>query len=198
VLSSMLKYTDQELVDTIIHETVHTTIFIRNSADFNERLAVFLGNKGMELFYTKEEGADSPTLKEALADNDDDKVFSKFISQEIDDLENWYKNQKEKNEDVRAARIHDIQTRFEKDIEPKMKGTSYSRFKKMKLNNARLMLYKTYMKDLSDFETLYEQTGRDFTKFLNACRDLESHPKPEQGLKDLIAKLRDQPRDTTH
>lgn len=186
ILSSMFNYKDYDLVNTLIHETVHTTIFIKNSADFNERLAVFLGNKGMELFYLKEEGPDSPTLHQVHDENHDDKLFSVFISKEIESLKEWYKNQKDHNEDLRQSRIREIQTRFSREIEPKLKSKSYAKFKDLNLNNARLMLYKTYMQDLSDFETLYDQVGRDFSKFIEVCRKLESHPKPEEGLKELI------------
>lgn len=62
LLSSMLRYKDHDLVNTIIHEITHTTIYIKNNSDFNEQLAVFIGNKGTELFYKDLEGPDS-TLK---------------------------------------------------------------------------------------------------------------------------------------
>jgi len=42
VLSSMMNYENPDLVNLIIHETVHSTLFIKNHASFNERLATFL------------------------------------------------------------------------------------------------------------------------------------------------------------
>jgi predicted aminopeptidase len=63
ILSSMMSYSDHYLVETIIHETVHATIYIKDNADFNEQLASFLGAKGAEKFYLKHEGPDSKTLK---------------------------------------------------------------------------------------------------------------------------------------
>jgi predicted aminopeptidase len=189
ILSSMLRYPDYELVNTLIHETVHATIFIKSSADFNERLAVYLGNKGMELFYLKEEGPDSKTLKRVRDENEDDHLFSQFISHEIDLLAQWYKDQKDQNEDARKTRLKEIQARFEKEVEPHLKTNSYAKFKNTELNNARLMLYKTYMQDLSDFDTLYMISGANFSHFIQLCRKLEEHPKPEQGVKDLITSL---------
>ena len=188
LLSSMLSYKEYELVNTLIHETVHATIFIKNSADFNERLAVFLGNKGMEMFYLQEEGPDSPTLKIAQAENEDDKIFSEFISREIGELEKWYERQSVKDEAVRSERLRDIQQKFTREIEPRMKSQSYSKFKNLTLNNARLLMYKTYMQDLSDFESLYEQSGRSFDEFLRRCRALENSLKPEEDLKKLVSK----------
>lgn len=187
ILSSMLNYKDHSLVNTIIHETVHTTIYIKNSADFNERMAVFLGNKGMELFYLKEEGPDSATLKLTLDENFDDRIFSEFISKEISDLESWYKMNPEKNEANRMNRLHEIQERFTATVFPRMKTKAYSRFSEINLNNARLLNYKTYMQDLSDFEKLYEQVSHDFSRFLEKCFSLENSEKPEEALKAMVS-----------
>ncbi len=108
VLSSMLTYSDHDLVNTIIHESVHATLYIKNSADFNERLAVFLGNKGTELYYLETEGADSKTIKLIKEENEDDLIFSKFISQKIIDLEMWYKNNKSIDESLRTEQFDKI------------------------------------------------------------------------------------------
>ncbi len=187
LLSSMLAYPEHELVNTLIHETVHTTLYIKNSADFNERLAVFLGNKGMELYYHQEEGPDSKTVQQAQMENEDDRLFSEFISREISDLEQWYKNQSEKNEEARQKRIQEIQAHFKTELAPRLKSKSYSRFPELSLNNARLLVYKTYMQDLSDFEKLYTQVGGDFSKFIEKCKSLEASKNPEEDLKKLIS-----------
>ena len=70
-----------------------------------------------------------------------------------------------------------------------MKTDMYKKFSKVELNNARLLLYKTYMQDLSDFQTLYELTGENFTEFLHCCKTLKKSDKPEQGLKIIITDL---------
>lgn len=188
LLSSMLLYKNHDLVNTIIHETVHATLYIKHEADFNERLAVFLGNKGMEMFYLKEEGPDSPTLKLVQQENEDDQLFSKFISVEIKTLEEWYKNlpADQHNEEQRMARIKLIQENFKKDLQPKLKSNSYAKFPEMNLNNARLLVFKTYMQDLSDFEKLYEKLGRNFSQFIETCKSLEGSKNPSADLKKLL------------
>lgn len=189
ILSSMLRYDDYDLVNTIIHETVHATLYIKNSADFNERLATFLGNKGAELFYLKKEGADSPTLKLIQSENDDSKVFSKFISAELDALEKWYKElpASERSEEKRAQRIQQIQSKFSSEIVPHLKTDSYKKFADAKLNNARLLVYRTYMQDLSDFEKLYEIRDRNYFSFIEACRGLEKAKDPSAELKKMLS-----------
>jgi predicted aminopeptidase len=190
LLSSMLKYKDHDLVNTIIHESVHATLFIKSEADFNERLATFLGNKGMEMFYKEKEGPDSQTLLIARNENKDEKIFSKFITEEIKSMESWYVNQSVQKEELRQSRLKEITARFKLSVKEKLVTESYSRFDTVELNNARLIVYKTYLQDLSDFEELYNLSGNDFVQFLEVCKKLESHEKPSQGIKDLILEIK--------
>jgi len=189
LLSSMLRGKETSLVNTIIHESVHATLFIKNEADFNERLATFLGNKGMEMYYQELEGKDSSTLRAVKNDAEDEHTFANFISDELRKLDQWYKDLKpeDRNEELRQQRISQIQKNFETAALPKMKTKGWSGFQKAQLNNARLVVYKTYMQDLGDFEELYKATGNDFVEFMKVIRELENHKSPNEGLKELIA-----------
>jgi predicted aminopeptidase len=188
LLSSMLRYKDYDLVNTIIHETVHATLFIKHEADFNERMAVFIGNKGAEMFYQKEEGSASPTLQSVKNENLDDKVFSAWLSLKLKDLENWYKGlpANERAEDKRQQQFDKLQKDFENELLPQLKTETYKKFQTIKLNNARLLVYRTYMQDLGDFDKLYEKSGRDFKKFLEACKALEPEKDPVAALKAKV------------
>jgi predicted aminopeptidase len=207
LLSSMLRYSDQDLVNTIIHETVHATLYIKSSADFNERMAVFLGNLGAEKFYLKKEGPQSKTAQQIKLENEDERLFSTFISAEIRDLETWYKDEREKNggkpidptkdankaadEERRQAQFLLIQEHFKVSLAPKLKTDNYSHFPSIKLNNARLLLYKTYVGDLSDFAELYKLTGENVALFLEKCKSLKDNSKPEDGLRELIRQMKE-------
>lgn len=186
IYSSMLRYKPHDLVNTIIHETVHATVYIGSNADFNERMAVFLGNVGAEMFYTAKEGPASPTVALIRKENADDKIFSEFISRELKDLENWYQNNTSRNESDRLARIREIQTKFQANEGGKLLSGSYRKFHEQDLNNARLLLYKTYVSDLGDFEALYQKVGRDFGRFIEVAKSFEKSKDPEKALKDWI------------
>lgn len=198
LLSSMLKYDNYDLVNTIIHENTHATLFIKSNADFNERLASFVGNIGAEIFYHEKEGPQSLTLINAQKENHDEKVFSIFITNEIKRMEDWYHhftkensnlNPVEKNKkllSLREIEFSHIQNKFENDIKPQLKTKKYNYFSSLKLNNARLGLYKTYMMDLSDFEKAYEKLDKNLAKFLQFCQTLEKSNNPEKSLKDFV------------
>lgn len=184
VLSSMLRYKDHDLVNTIIHETVHAKLYVKSAADFNERLATFIGNVGTELFYQKIEGPDSPTLKGIRADNGDDKLFSGFISRETESLTAWYEERKNRPipEEKRQKRLLEIRERFVLEIAPKLSDTSYRGFDQGDINNARLLTYRLYFEDLSDFEAVFRKMGGDLKGFLAFCKGLEESTEPEKAL----------------
>jgi len=188
LLSSMLRYKDYDLVNTIIHETVHATLYIKHEADFNERMAVFLGNRGAEIFYSQDEGPNSPTLKTVKNENADDKLFSTWMSGKLKTLEAWYEAlpKDQQIDELRQKQFTQLQEDFKKELLPKLKTDTYKKFQDVKLNNARLLVYRTYMQDLSDFEKLFDKSGKDFKKFLEECKSLEKEKDPVAALKAKI------------
>jgi predicted aminopeptidase len=179
ILSSMLRMSEFDLVDTVIHETVHATVFIKNQSDFNERLATFLGHKGAELFFLKRDGPDSKELERFRFEGVDQSLFSSFITQELDSLQAWYLAQGEGvTDEQRQARFAEIRSRFEA-LTPSFKSKgAYSGFLRGEMNNARLMTYRMYLGSLDDFEAAWLQLGGRFSAFLEFSRKLEQSPDP--------------------
>ncbi len=189
VLSSMMRYDDSDLVDLIIHETIHTTLFIKNQASFNEKLATYLASVGTELFYKKLEGDNSPTIKKINLEHKDDKIFSKFITKEFSDLKSWYAQTKNINETSKKIRLKQINNKFILEIKPQLNTNKYDHFAQKELNNANLLPYKTYLSDLSDFEKLHIKLGSSFHKTLEFLKTLENVKNAEASLKQSINTL---------
>ncbi len=190
VLSTMLRYEDQDLVELIVHETVHTTLFIKDAVDFNERMATFLGQVGMRQFFDKRGGDNAKFIVAAEQQLADQKIFSKFISKEIADLKSWYEdNSQNLNSEAKAQRLEAIRKRFANTVKAKLQSKSYSGFESQTLNNAYLLGLQTYEHDLQDFFSLYEYHRGDFKKTLEYLKSLESTKKPDQALKDFVASL---------
>ena len=191
LLSSMLRYDDHTLAETLIHELIHTTFWVKNSAEFNERLASFLGRKGAQIFYKFKEGADSATSRLITDEAHDEKLFSEFITAEVKLLDQWYKELKEENRSIetKEKRIKEIQTKFKSEVIKKMKTDSWSRFSEMKLNNARLVMYRTYLSDFSVFEKLWVLTQQNVEAFLKACEPLKTSKDPNKELQKILTQL---------
>lgn len=191
LLSSMVDGADHGLVNVIIHESTHATLYIKSQAEFNERLATYMGNLGTELFYQKREGQKSSTLKQIADDNGDERAFSEFITREMNELKEWYEKEKKPiPEDRRQEQFKNIQTHFTKELLPKLKTKNYQRFAASNLNNAVLIYYRTYEFDLSDFDKLYDKLDRNLEKFISYCRTLEKSKDPSLELKSFLSSSR--------
>lgn len=80
VLSEMLNRSEGQLAELIIHELTHSTIFIKDSVEFNENLASFIGYKGAILFLNKKYGESSSYLEQYLnEENDYEQYVQHFI-----------------------------------------------------------------------------------------------------------------------
>lgn len=191
ILSSMTSYDDVDLVNTIIHETVHATIYISDNANFNERLATYLGDLGARMFYQQKDPQLYSKVSQLIDDDDaDQKVFSEFISQQIKQLEDWYGLHKNDPDLLvtREQQFEKIKSEFLSRIKPKLKTKRYSRFHESEINNARLLGFKLYMNDLQDFQKLNDHFKSDFSQILDYCKSLEKEKNPEEALKKFIAK----------
>ncbi len=188
LLSSMTYYRDEDLVETIIHELTHGTVFVKNNVDFNERLANFVGMKGMEAFYTAKEGSNSPTVTRARLGNDDSRIFAEFITEEIKSIEAFYKENKGKPGilEAREKEFQKIITRFTQNCRPKLKTEGYAGFANSKINNALLIGYKTYYQDLSVFEKAFKKVNGNWNLFFKQMKTLKQSKQPEADLKAWV------------
>ena len=190
LLSSMLGADEHNLVNVIIHESTHATLYIKSQAEFNERLATFVAQVGTKLFYEAREGATSVTNQKIQNENLDELEFSKFISESNRKLKDWYQHQPHPiDEGLRQKQFALIKTEFTEQIAPRLKTKAYARFAESNLNNAILLYYQTYVYDLSDFERLFRHFKNHLPSFLAYCRSLEKSADPNLELKNFLSTL---------
>jgi predicted aminopeptidase len=92
ILSDMLRRDEGQLADLIIHELTHFTLFVKDSVEFNENLASFVGEQGAIKFLTDEYGAESQELKEYLGSKKDYDKFVKHFIVGANRLDSLYQN----------------------------------------------------------------------------------------------------------
>lgn len=181
ILSSMLSYNKKDLVDLIIHESVHATLFIKSEAEFNERLASFIGFKGAQEFYIKMEGQDSENVKWLKDENHDDILFSEFLQIQTQQLSQWYKAHNDIDEQQRKKRLNQLKFEFKKNILPQLKTKKYLWFMEQEINNAFLVGLTTYNLNFSLFEKALSKEG-SLRAFIEFCKSLEDSKSPQQDL----------------
>ena len=65
ITGPMLRQGPERLVETVIHELVHATVFAKSQADFNESIATFIGEEGRVAFFAETEGPDAGARERA-------------------------------------------------------------------------------------------------------------------------------------
>lgn len=79
ILSTMLRYSEADLADLIIHELTHATLWIEGDVTFNESLASFVGEAGALKWLEAKYGADAPVVIQVQDARADAIVFRKFM-----------------------------------------------------------------------------------------------------------------------
>lgn len=90
ILSSMLERSDGDLANLIIHEMSHATIFVKDSVDFNENLATFIGDRGAEQFLLSVFGPESEEYITYMNEDSDYVMFSEHMLRGAGKLDSLY------------------------------------------------------------------------------------------------------------
>jgi predicted aminopeptidase len=77
ILSKMLTRSKGDIANLIIHEMSHATIFVKDSVEFNENLATFIGDRGAEQFLISKYGLSS---EEYTAYMNEDADYLKYVN----------------------------------------------------------------------------------------------------------------------
>ena len=148
ILSDMLVRSDGDLASLIIHEMVHATLYVKDSSDFNENLASFIGDRGAEEFLSKTLGDTSHQLREYLFEDTDNRKAAEHMlrgTQKLDSLYNTFtsaeaiSDKKQKKESFIRKIVDAMDTISWSDGKKRSK-----RFAKRLPNNTFFMYYKTY------------------------------------------------------
>lgn len=95
ILSKMLERSEGDLANLIIHEMVHATIFVKDSIDFNENLATFIGDRGAEQFLIATHGKDSKEYLTYIGEDSDFTKYSEHMLRGTEMLDSLYNIMKE-------------------------------------------------------------------------------------------------------
>ncbi len=90
ILSEMLDRSKGDLANLIIHEMSHATIFVKDSIDFNENLATFIGDRGTEQFLQSVYGADSEEYVTYIHEDRDYAMFTDHMLRGAEKLDSLY------------------------------------------------------------------------------------------------------------
>ena len=174
VLSTMLKGDEISLVDTVLHEILHRTLWIPGSVEFNESLANFVGGQLAKEFFV--ERLEPEKISLASSRQQEEFEFSAFILDLSAELEVLYSSNEPEMEKKKLEIIEQARARW--NGRPKTESNNYS-LEKFPLSNASILGLRTYLRGLKDFDELYGKCDRNFPNFLEKLRNYKSSTTDE-------------------
>ena len=144
-----------QLVNTLLHEMTHATLYVNGQGAFNEGLAVLVGNVGAFQFFEKNFGPAHPFTVEARNALADERLFSRFLNALMDELEELYALPVSYEEKV-AGRKSVFAANLEKfeDLKKNFKTRQFVYFGRIPVNNAYLMTVALYHRHFELFEAV--------------------------------------------
>jgi predicted aminopeptidase len=188
ILSTMLRYDDVGLVDTILHELAHAHLFIPGQVTFNESFGSFVGAVGAIEFFCGREGGGPDTVKceRARLRWQDQMRFSRFMDEVVERTRALLARDDLSRDEKLAARerlFDELREQFRDEVQPDLQPGAFASFLSMPLNNATLLARMRYYHRLEDFEALRQAHGGSLRTTVEAVR------REARGLDDPFSLL---------
>jgi predicted aminopeptidase len=159
-----------ELVNVILHESVHATVYVAGQAFFNESIASFVADRLTLEFLGREKGAAGEAELKAYVDQEAlGRVRVEKLHAAYGELNALYESARPR--DDKLAEKARVLAKLKADLK-------YSR----DINNATLVQFKTYNDGSADFARLLDACGKQWPRFWTAVLGLkpESFAKAQQ------------------
>ncbi len=174
ILSSMLRWNDDELDGVIFHELAHQRVYVADDTAFNESFATFVQREGLKQW------RESRGLPAAGDDSDArDDAFTALVLDLRERLRRLYARGLDTSA-MRAAKAGEIDAfreRFRRLRSTEWKNdAAYDAWMNAPINNARLVPFGLYDRWVPAFQRLFVQAGGDWAVFYGYVRALARLP----------------------
>src|SRR6266550_610514 len=190
LLSHLLRYDNTILSEIVFHELFHNTLYVKGAGAFNESSANFVGHVASSDFFRAQYGDDSVEYLDAVQAWREEREFGAFIAEMARTLGDLYSRDIPHADKLRLREEVFARSKAEwmRRIADRPKHR-FRAFSQRPLNNAVLMHYIVYLKDLDLFESLYESCGRDLLRTVKALRQaVAKGGEPFEAVRTWMAK----------
>ena len=175
ILSSMLRWDDDELASTIFHELAHQLIYVKGDTAFNESYATFVQREGLRQWRASRGLPPLDPKLQAL-----DKGFTALVLDLRQRLAHAYAQTRDVKQ-LQAAKREQIEAfrqrfaRWRDAHQPD--AAAYDAWVNAPINNARLLPFGLYDQWTPAFAQLFEQSGQNWPRFYDRVRSLGKLPE---------------------
>ena len=198
IYDSMLEGSDAAIVEGVLHEMLHGTVFVPGRFDFNESLATLVGFHGAATFFRRRGDAREAQalLDEAVRRQAREERFGEWLEGTIASLEALYRAELPREEKLRrrealfVAAQEDYRRRL-----PPAPGRPLPSLLRRPLNNAILAAGAVYHRELPLQRHLLGRLGGDLAALVRLTRHAaEEHDDAVAYLRDLAGLPPEPPR----
>lgn len=173
LLSTTLQLDEIALVDTVIHEILHNTLWVKNDAVFNESLATFVGAVGAIKFFEMKGEKYLLHTQAATRRWKWEIAYSRFLEELLDELRVFYTQHKQSN--TNKAQIKELREVLFQNAQTRTPAAN-----QMTLNNALLLAQATYLHRLDLFEQLFASCEHELSCFIQEMKQVEKLAEMEK------------------
>ena len=188
LLSTTVRGDTVFLVNTVIHELSHNTLFVAGNAEFSESFANFIGARGAEAFFRSR---NAPGAAQALVDDwGNDQVLGAFWEQTAKSLDSAYAAWPGDS----AARVvarDSVYARARRilvdSIGPLLRNVNVQALGRIQLDNAALLARRVYAQRLDLFDSVWVRHDRDVKRTIDAVQTaVRGAANPFDALESLL------------
>ena len=178
VLSSMLRRSEGELADLIIHELTHSTVFVKDNSELNENIADYVGENGAKRYLASKYGDTSAILFNYSAMITDNERMAMYFLRGAHKLDSLYQSADfialpdAQKDTLKRAMIQDIINNVDTVNFVRIKPQRIQSSRMKNINNTFFTSYMTYYnrKDSLRMEC-QRDFGGDFMKHLESFKE---------------------------
>ncbi len=164
LLNTALRADSTELVNTVIHELVHSTVWIAGDAAFNESFANFVGTHGALAFFRSR--GDAASVAQVEASWQRERILGAFYAETYAALAAAFDaapgdSLRERRLAARDSVLAAARARLAGTVAPALGVTDTTWAQRVKLNNATLMARRVYRTDVALFDSVLVASGGD-------------------------------------
>jgi len=179
IYSTVLDHHPAIVINIIIHELVHNTVFFKGETAFNEEIASFIAEKGTLLFIEERFGSSSPLYQFALDLGRDEELVARLFQELHDELQDLYAQNLAREEKIRKREEIFAQGN-ERLVDLSGQLTTGDFLSHMeKLNNAVVLAYRRYLPTSESLlQRAYEALGGDVKSLVELLRIIKNSKEP--------------------
>jgi len=183
---NLLEGSTVDLVETILHEMTHTTLYVKGHGEFNEGLAGLVGKVGAIQFLEKTYGPSDSLTIEAKKNLEDERLFSPFLSTLMQRLEQLYDSPISYQEKlIQREKVFASSVVSFGQLKAQFQTHRFAHFENANLNNAYLLSIGLYHRHFHLFEAVLKEKGNSIKETLSFFRQLTK----EEG--DIFEKMKE-------